>query len=104
MTSNQTLKSACPLCRGASSSFLVRRTKSPFLAHITDVHSHYSKLRLNKASLGSFSVPPHPNTHTVQVWALPAISVNPYPQAHWLGRLRGQGVETGQLDQEILLY
>lgn len=98
MTSNQTLKSARPVCSGARSSYLVKRTRT-ISSTQCGCHNHHAKLKFKKARLCSFSAPPR-HAHT-----LPAVSVNPYPQAYWPGRIREgspemRGTEAGKLDQQ----
>lgn len=58
MTSKQALKSARPACSGASSSFLVKKTKAISSTNC-EHHSHHSKMKFTKARLCSFSVCPN---------------------------------------------
>lgn len=96
MTNNQTLKSARPDCRGAgSSSFLVKGTKSPLLAHIMDVIATML-MKFNKARLCFFPRPPpcpHPAccSHESLPTGLPASQSQD-------GAAGVRMVEAGQLD------
>lgn len=81
VTRNQAPKSARPDCRGPSStSFLVKRTKSPLLAHNMGVTAT-TLMKCNKQGCPSPPTPTPSLGHCALT--LPAISVIPYAQASW---------------------